>query len=84
MKALVDSGRPLAKPPILERIAVPADIGDFRHQDVRRARLIQQDVSAHFLEYFDRDLIVVGVERSPEAGTYLFGSWESTKAQIQE
>src|SRR5438270_3684470 len=48
VKALVDSGRPLAKPPILERIAVPADIGDFRHQDVRRARLIQQDVSAHF------------------------------------
>jgi predicted GNAT superfamily acetyltransferase len=55
---------------------VPADIGVIRQEDPRRARQIQQEISDRFEEYFERGLAVVGVERSAEAGTYLFGRWE--------
>jgi predicted GNAT superfamily acetyltransferase len=62
--------------PIIERIGVPAGIGVIRQEDPRRARQIQQEISDRFEEYFERGLAVVGVERSAEAGTYLFGRWE--------
>jgi predicted GNAT superfamily acetyltransferase len=84
VKAKVAGGPPLASIETIERVAVPADIGDIRHQDPKRARQIQQDISNRFEEYFDRNLAVVGVERTPEAGTYLFGTWESVQAQIYE
>jgi len=62
--------------PIIERISVPVDIGAIRQEDPRRARQIQQEISDRFEEYFERGLAVVGVERSAETGTYLFGRWE--------
>jgi len=76
VKAVVDGAPPAARPKILERISVPADIGDIRREDPKRARQIQQAMSHHFEEYFARGLAVIGVERSPDAGTYLFGKWE--------
>ena len=51
-------------------------IGTIRREDPKRARQIQQDMSHHFEEYFARGLAVIGAERSPEAGVYLFGKWE--------
>lgn len=68
-------GRP-ERVPIIERISVPADISVIRQEDPRRARQIQQEISNRFEEYFERGLAVVGVERSAQAGTYLFGRWE--------
>ena len=76
VKALVAGGPAVERPDTLERIAVPADIGDIRRQDPRRARKIQQEISNRFEEYFDRGLAVFGVERSPEAGAYLLGRLE--------
>jgi predicted GNAT superfamily acetyltransferase len=76
VKAIVDDRLPLPKPEILERIAVPADIAIIRRGDPKRARRIQEDVSSRFEVHLGRGLAVVGVERSAEAGTYLFGRWE--------
>jgi predicted GNAT superfamily acetyltransferase len=57
------------RPPIEERIAVPAKI-----EDARRA---QAAITERFLDCFRRGLAVVGFERSAEAGTYLLGIWPS-------
>ena len=76
VNAIVDGAPPVARPPVLERIAIPANIGEIRSEDHRRARLIQQEVSSRFEEYFGRGLAVIGFERSPTAGAYLFGRWE--------
>ncbi len=75
VKAIVDGGPPVASPEILERISVTADIAAIRREDPKRARQIQQEISQRFEEYFGRGLAVVGVERSPRAGTYLLGRW---------
>ena len=48
----------------------------WRSDPVHQARLIQQEVSSRFEEYFGRGLAVIGFERSPTAGAYLFGRWE--------
>jgi predicted GNAT superfamily acetyltransferase len=72
----VDGGEPAARPEIVERIAVPADIATIRHQEPKRARQIQGEISNNFESHFSRGLAVVGVERSPEAGVYLFGKWK--------
>jgi predicted GNAT superfamily acetyltransferase len=76
VKAIVDGAPSTARPQILDRISVPADIALIRREDPKRARQIQQEMSRHFEEYFGRGLAVIGVERSPEAGVYLFGHWE--------
>ncbi|MBV8895048.1 MAG: GNAT family N-acetyltransferase [Acidobacteriaceae bacterium] len=69
--------RPFERGPIEARIVVPADIASVREHDSKRAREIQLRISEEFGKAFDRGLAVVGFERSPEAGTYLFGKWES-------
>ena len=74
---IVDGIGTFARPATLERITVPAVLSVLRREDVRRAREIQQEISARFLDYFDRGLAVVGLERSPTAGTFLLGNWES-------
>jgi predicted GNAT superfamily acetyltransferase len=61
------------RPEIVERVAVPADIATIRHDEPKRARKIQQEISNSFESNFGRGLAVVGVERTPEAGVYLFG-----------
>jgi predicted GNAT superfamily acetyltransferase len=73
VKAIVDGSEPVARPEIVERIAVPADIATIRHKEPKRARKIQQEISNSFDAYFGRGLAVVGVERTSEAGVYLFG-----------
>ena len=73
VKAIVDGGEPVARPEIVERIAVPADIATIRREEPKRARKIQQDISKGFETHFSHELAVVGVERTPEAGVYLFG-----------
>ncbi len=57
------------------RLPVPADIGDLRSQDLKKAREIQQGLERGFREYFDAGLAVIGFQRTPEAGTYLFGKY---------
>jgi predicted GNAT superfamily acetyltransferase len=63
--------------PVEARIAIPADIADIRAGDPKRAREIQLQASEEFRQAFDRDLAVIGFEKSGEAGTYLLGQWES-------
>ena len=72
VEAILASRQP-ERPSIQARVAVPASIDEIKHQDPRRAREIQKGVSDQFMENFGRGLAVVGFERSPEAGTYLFG-----------
>ncbi len=71
------AGRPLGEGPVLARISVPADIGEVRASDPAKARAIQLRISEEFREAFDKDLAVIGFERSSDAGTYLLGQWQS-------
>ena len=65
------------RPPVVARIAVPAAIYTIKDTDQPRAREIQKRVSDQFLENFAKGLAVTRFERTPEAGTYLFSSWDS-------
>jgi predicted GNAT superfamily acetyltransferase len=77
VRKVVDEGEPLERLPVEVRIAVPADIAEIRANDPARARAIQSDTSAQFLECFQKGLAVTGFERTEEAGVYLLGPWES-------
>jgi predicted GNAT superfamily acetyltransferase len=76
VRTIVDGGY-FAHNPIEQRIAIPADIAEIRTSDPARARDIQYKASEEFRDGFDRGLAVIGFERSPDAGTYLLGQWES-------
>jgi predicted GNAT superfamily acetyltransferase len=76
VKAIIDGGPPVARPEIVDRISVPAEITALRREDPKRARHIQQEISHRFEECFARGLTVVGLERSADAGAYLFGRCE--------
>jgi len=71
------AGKPFDRGPIQERIAVPSDIAAIRSQDPKRAREIQRSISEQFLSCFNRDLAVVGFERSELAGAYLLSAWNN-------
>lgn len=71
-------GRPFQRPLVEARIPVPSGIADVRVQNVERAREIQAAIGAQFKECFGRGLAIIGFERTPEAGTYLIGKWESS------
>ncbi len=58
------------------RIEVPADIAVIRETDQKRAREIQSRMSEEFLWAFDRNLAVIGFDRSETTGAYLLGSWQ--------
>jgi predicted GNAT superfamily acetyltransferase len=60
------------------RISIPSDIASIRAHDSARARDIQQDACEQFRAAFDRELAVIGFEKSGQAGTYLIGKWESS------
>lgn len=62
---------------VVARIGVPNDIGEIRVKDKARARAIQESIGETFVECFRQDLAVVGFERTPDAGVYLLGKWES-------
>lgn len=76
VKALL-AGQPLDRVNIVERIAVPADIGATKQSDPRRARDIQASVSERFDTCFRTGLAVTGFERTEETGTYLLSPWPS-------
>jgi predicted GNAT superfamily acetyltransferase len=67
---IVNGGK-FVNPPIAERIGVPADIADIHRDDPKRARALQAAMADRFDAAFGRGLAVVGVERTPEWGTYL-------------
>jgi predicted GNAT superfamily acetyltransferase len=71
------AGHPLARPPVEQRIEVPAVIDSLRREDPKQARELQKAVGERFLEAFAGGLAVIGFERSATAGAYLFGRWES-------
>lgn len=70
--------RPFPRNPTQVRISVPVGIAEIRATDAGRAREIQARVSDQFLDHLGRGLAVIGFERTPEAGTYLLGKWESS------
>jgi predicted GNAT superfamily acetyltransferase len=70
------AGNPPDRSSIEERIEVPADIAEVRRTDPKCAREIQKTIAAQFHRHLDRRLAVVGFERSPKAGIYLFGKFE--------
>ena len=76
VRAIVDGGPPVVRPETVARISVPANISILRREDPKRTRQIQQEISSQFEANFDRGLTVVGVEKSADAGAYLFGRWE--------
>jgi predicted GNAT superfamily acetyltransferase len=59
------------------RISLPAEIGEMRRNDPRRARDIQKRASDSFLDHFARGLAVLRFERTDTEGTYLLGPWHS-------
>lgn len=67
------TGQPFDRPRIEARIAVPSNISELRENHPARAREIQQKMCEQFRAAFDRDLAVVGFEKSDEFGTYLLG-----------
>lgn len=71
------AGQEFKRNPVEARIAIPADIAAIRASDPKRAREIQLKASEEFREAFDRQLAVIGFEKSEQAGTYLLGQWES-------
>jgi predicted GNAT superfamily acetyltransferase len=71
------AGRSLEPRPVEARIAVPSNIASVREADPPQARAIQAKVSEEFQAALDRGLVVIGFERSEQAGTYLLGKWES-------
>jgi predicted GNAT superfamily acetyltransferase len=73
------NGKAFESCPIVERVAVPSDIGVVRVKNPERAREIQTSVSERFLALFARDLAVVGFEKSEAAGIYLFGQWDHNR-----
>lgn len=74
VEAIIQGQAP-RRPPVEARLEVPAEIGQLRREDPRRARRIQQQVSERFLELLGRGLAVIGFERTERAGVYLLGRW---------
>jgi predicted GNAT superfamily acetyltransferase len=70
VKAVLEN-RSCARPPVIERIAVPTSIGRLKTEDPKEAARIHEHVRQSFLAAFRRGLVVVGFERSAEHGTYL-------------
>jgi predicted GNAT superfamily acetyltransferase len=71
------AGQPFQRPPVDQRIAIPANIATIRANEPGCAREIQQKANEQFRAAFDRELAVIGFEKSEQFGTYLLGKWES-------
>lgn len=69
----ITDGDPYVRPEAVARVPVPVEIAELRTVDPKRAKEIQAKVSDGFEENFGKGLTVVGMERSAEFGTYLFG-----------
>lgn len=68
------AGNPPPRPEIEARITVPAGFAEIRIREPKRAKLIQSEISAQFEKHFERGLAVIGFDRTPEHGAYLFAS----------
>lgn len=68
------NGNPDARPPVQERIEVPAEIDEIRRTDPSRAREVQRGISDKFQFCFDRGLVVTGFERTEAYGAYLLSA----------
>ena len=75
VNAVID-GKPHPRPDVMARIHVPATIAAIRLKDAKRAREIQEEIGRQFIEHFDRDLAVIGFERTEGEGIYLLGKWQ--------
>ncbi|MBI3209045.1 MAG: acetyltransferase [Candidatus Solibacter usitatus] len=75
VNGIIDNNRQ-PRPEIVARVAVPADIEEVRKSDSARARAVQTQVRAQFLEHFRNGLEVTGFESTPEAGIYLLSRLE--------
>jgi predicted GNAT superfamily acetyltransferase len=73
----VVGGQSSAQPCVEARVSVPSDIAQIRATEPARAREVQRAIGEQFQSNFARGLAVTGFERSPEAGTYLIGPWQS-------
>jgi predicted GNAT superfamily acetyltransferase len=73
----ITSGQLFERNPVEARIAIPSDIAAIRTKDPARAREIQQGACEQFRAAFDRDLAVIGFDKTEQSGTYLLGKWES-------
>jgi predicted GNAT superfamily acetyltransferase len=73
----ITAGRPFARNPVQERVAIPSEIAAIRTSDPARAREIQKQACEQLCLAFDRGLAVIGFENSEQSGTYLLGQWES-------
>jgi predicted GNAT superfamily acetyltransferase len=76
VRTIFDGGYFTQNPPEV-RISIPSDIAIIRANEPSRAREIQQKACEQFRAAFDRNLAVIGFEKSEQAGTYLLGQWES-------
>jgi predicted GNAT superfamily acetyltransferase len=70
------AGEPNELPVIEARVAVPANIADLRRNDPKAARALQSRIADEFEAAFERGLTVVGLNRTPEEGTYLLAELE--------
>lgn len=73
-KAIVE-GRPRNRELVEARIEVPVAIDELRRMEIKKALIIQQDISSKFMQCFDSRLAVTGFERSESYGTYLLSPW---------
>ena len=69
----VVNGEPLTHPHIAERIRLTAEIGDIRKKDPVQARAIQAEIADQLEAAFAKGFAIIGVDRTPEWGTYLLG-----------
>lgn len=70
------SDQPFEGPAAEARISVPANIALLREHEPQRAREIQAAIGQQFEDCFQKNLAVIGFEKTDEAGTYLLGPWE--------
>jgi predicted GNAT superfamily acetyltransferase len=76
VKAIL-AGQHFERAPVEARIPIPSNIAAIRANEPACAREIQQKASEQFRAAFDRELAVIGFEKSEQFGTYLLGKWES-------
>ena len=71
----VVNGEPFENPQIAERIRLTSEIAAIRKKDPARAREIQSQIADSLEAAFAQGLAIVGVDRTPEWGTYLLGAY---------
>jgi predicted GNAT superfamily acetyltransferase len=61
---------------VAERVAVPADIGEWKGKDLSRARAVQVEIASRCQDAFSRGLAIIGLERGEKTYEYLLGEWK--------